>query len=176
MRRRIPPFWRPCRKRLVKISKISTFFKNHEAIPSIEVFHAEKENRTKMSQGPQPFHLPYDHAAARLVKNYIFHVLCWILKANIVQIKWQSDCLNKEKSGEIQWIMKRCVRLAFLLTTCEEDSHQYCHIQFHHHPKGRDMFLWLTFFSLRSVLFKMYPFSIFDAFYEKAHISKGASV
>ena len=40
-----------------------------EINPSIEVFHAEKENRTKMSQGPQPFHLPYDHAAARLVKN-----------------------------------------------------------------------------------------------------------
>ena len=85
-------------------------------------------------------------------ENNIFHVLCWILKAKIVQIKWQSDCLNKEKSGEIQWIMKRCVRLAFLLTTCEEDSHQYCHIQFHHHPKGRDMFLWLTFFSQKCPL------------------------
>ena len=77
MRRRIPPFWRPCRKRLVKdfknfkkCSKCSKFFKNHEVIPSIEVFHAEKKNRTKMSQ--QPFHLPYDHAAARLVKMWVW--------------------------------------------------------------------------------------------------------
>ena len=43
-----------------------------EINPSIEVFHAEKENRTKMSQEPQQqqFHPPYDHAAARLVNTF----------------------------------------------------------------------------------------------------------
>ena len=46
--------------------------------------------------------------------------------------------------------MKRCVRPAFLLTTCEEDSHQYCHIQFHHHPKGK-IYVSLTDFFLSEV-------------------------
>ena len=68
----------------------------------------------------------------------------------LAQIKWQSDCLNKEKSGEIQWIMKRCPsripiddmwrRFTSVLSYPVSSSSK------RKRKRKNIMFLWLTFF------------------------------
>ena len=74
----------------------------------------------------------------------------------LAQIKWQSDCLNKEKSGEIQWIMKRCPsripiddmwrRFTSVLSYPVSSSSK------RKERKEKYMFLWLTFFSQKCPL------------------------
>ena len=73
----------------------------------------------------------------------------------LAQIKWQSDCLNKEKSGEIQWIMKRCPsripiddmwrRFTSVLSYPVSSSSK-------RKRERKNMFLWLTFFSQKCPL------------------------